>query len=195
MSRATNQRRVPAWRNIHRQERRDQHEAGSMSTGHHERPHGQTAKPVCIPMRTGVRWRPRIRVVAQAMAGPHQGGITQSGRQVRGCLVNTGTSVPVKTIVAALFPVCAAGVAAQDSKPIHYTCADGTTLQAIFSPPSLSSGTIKLIFAGSSTQMTLPQAVSADGGRYTDGDVEFWIKGQEATLTRAGASTACRTRD
>ncbi|WP_114188474.1 MliC family protein [Microvirga aerophila] len=40
---------------------------------------------------------------------------------------------------------------------------------------------------------TLPQAISADGGRYTQGDVEFWIKGDGATLTRAGKSTTCRT--
>ncbi|MEZ0167488.1 MliC family protein [Microvirga sp. TS319] len=56
-------------------------------------------------------------------------------------------------------------------------------------------GSVKLVYAGSSTEMTLPQALSADGARYTQGDVEFWIKGKEATLTRAGKSTTCRTGD
>jgi len=56
-------------------------------------------------------------------------------------------------------------------------------------------GSVKLVFAGSSTEMTLPQALSADGGRYTEGDIEFWIKGKRATLTRAGKSTTCRTGD
>ncbi|MBO1909496.1 MliC family protein, partial [Microvirga sp. 3-52] len=43
-----------------------------------------------------------------------------------------------------------------------------------------------LVYAGSSTETTLPQALSGDGGRYMQGDVEFWIKGEGATLTRAG---------
>jgi membrane-bound inhibitor of C-type lysozyme len=94
----------------------------------------------------------------------------------------------------ALFLVGAAsGAVAQDPKPVHYTCADGTKLQAIFSPPSTSLGSVKLVNAGSSTETILPQAISADGGRYMQGDVEFWIKGEGATLTRAGKSTTCRT--
>ena len=82
-----------------------------------------------------------------------------------------------------------------DRPPVHYTCADGTKLQATFSPLSTLMGSVKLVFAGSSTEMTLPQALSADGGRYTEGDIEFWIKGKGATLTRAGKSTTCRTGD
>jgi membrane-bound inhibitor of C-type lysozyme len=85
------------------------------------------------------------------------------------------------------------GAVAQDPKPVHYTCADGTKLQAMFSPPSTSLGSVKLVYAGSSTETTLPQAISADGGRYRQGNVEFWIKGNGATLTRAGKSTTCRT--
>jgi membrane-bound inhibitor of C-type lysozyme len=54
-------------------------------------------------------------------------------------------------------------------------------------------GSIKLVYAGSSTETTLPQALSADGGRYMRDDVEFWIKEEGATLTRAGKSTTCRT--
>jgi membrane-bound inhibitor of C-type lysozyme len=87
----------------------------------------------------------------------------------------------------------AAGAAAQEAKPVHYTCADGTRLQAMFSPPSTPMGSVKLVFAGSSTETRLPQAVSADGGRYTHGDVEFWVKGNGATLTRAGKATTCQT--
>jgi membrane-bound inhibitor of C-type lysozyme len=40
----------------------------------------------------------------------------------------------------------------------------------------------------------LPQALSADGGRYADGDMEFWIKGKTARLTRAGVATDCATK-
>ena len=101
-----------------------------------------------------------------------------------------------RTIMTALYLVGAAtGAVAQDRTPVHYTCADGTKLQATFSPPSTSMGSVKLVYAGSSTEMTLPQALSADGGRYTEGDIEFWIKGKGATLTRAGKSTICQTSD
>lgn len=127
------------------------------------------------------------------MAGPHQCRVTQSGRQMKDHLVTMGTPVPAKTIWTALFLMSAAGAAAQVPGPVCYACADGTMLQATFSPPSASLGSVKLVYAGSSTQTILPQAVSADGGRYTQGDVEFWIKGQGATLTRAGQSTTCRT--
>jgi membrane-bound inhibitor of C-type lysozyme len=89
----------------------------------------------------------------------------------------------------------AAGAVAKDRTHVHYTCADGTKLQVTFSPPSTSTGSVRLVYAGSATEMTLPQALSADGGRYTQGDIEFWIKGNGATLTRAGKSTTCRTGD
>jgi membrane-bound inhibitor of C-type lysozyme len=109
--------------------------------------------------------------------------------------VNCTSPALGRTIMTALSLVGAAtGAMAQDRTPVHYTCADGTKLHATFSPPSTSMGAVKLVYAGSPTGMTLPQALSADGGRYTQGDVEFWIKGKGATLTRAGKSTTCRTR-
>jgi len=129
------------------------------------------------------------------MAGPHQCSLAEGGRQVRDCLVNSATPVLGWAILAALFLLGAAGAVAQDPKPVHYTCADGTKLRATFSPPSTSIGSVKLVYAGSSTETTLPQALSADGGRYMQGDVEFWIKGNGATLTRPGKSTACRAGD
>jgi membrane-bound inhibitor of C-type lysozyme len=121
-----------------------------------------------------------------------------NGRRSKGRddLVNCPSLALGRTIMTALCLVGAAtGAVAQDRTPVHYTCAGGTKLQATFSPPSTSTGSVKLVYAGSSTEMTLPQALSADGGRYTQGDVEFWIKGKGATLTRAGKSTTCRTGD
>jgi membrane-bound inhibitor of C-type lysozyme len=106
--------------------------------------------------------------------------------------MHCATSIVSRVIVIPLFLVSAAGAAAQAPQLVHYTCLDGTKLQATFSAPSTSVGSIKLVYAGSSTETTLPQAHSADGGRYTRGDVEFWIKGNGATLTRAGKSTTCR---
>ncbi|MXQ10859.1 hypothetical protein GR328_05225 [Microvirga makkahensis] len=109
--------------------------------------------------------------------------------------MNRGAPVLAKAIWVAAIAVNGPGAIAQDAKPVHYTCTDGTRLQARFSPPSSSLGTVKLAIDGSSTQTILTQTISADGGRYTQGDITFWIKGHEATLTRAGQSTICRTGD
>lgn len=74
-----------------------------------------------------------------------------------------------------------------------YRCADGTSLRAVFSAPG-PVGSVRLTFAGNKQAVTLPQVLSADGGRYAEGNMEFWIKGNTARLTRAGAETQCRTR-
>ena len=127
------------------------------------------------------------------MAGPRQCGLAEGSWQVRGYLVHRAPLVLGTAIWIALFLVGATGADAQEPRSVHYTCVDGTRLQATFSPASTSMGSVRLVYAGSSTETTLPQALSADGGRYTQGDVEFWIKGKGATLTRAGKSTTCRT--
>jgi membrane-bound inhibitor of C-type lysozyme len=126
------------------------------------------------------------------MAGPHQCSPAESGWQVRAFRMNP--PVGGKTMLTALLLLCgSAGAVARDAKPVSYTCLDGTSLQAVFSPAGSSMGSVKLFYAEPSSVTTLPQAISADGGRYTLGDVEFWIKGNGATLTRAGKSTTCKT--
>jgi membrane-bound inhibitor of C-type lysozyme len=72
-------------------------------------------------------------------------------------------------------------------------CADGTRARAVFSDPG-PAGAVRLTFAGKAGAVALPQAPSADGGRYADGTMEFWIKGKTARLTRAGVTTDCTTR-
>jgi membrane-bound inhibitor of C-type lysozyme len=74
-----------------------------------------------------------------------------------------------------------------------YRCENGTVVRAAFSAPG-PTDSVRLTFAGRARPVTLPQVLSADGGRYADGAVEFWIKGNAARLTRAGAPTYCRTR-
>jgi membrane-bound inhibitor of C-type lysozyme len=86
--------------------------------------------------------------------------------------------------LAAFAPVAAA----QESA--HYVCADNTALTATF---QTSPGSAVLVFAGSDEKTTLPQVMSADGGRYATGDVEFWIKGRDATLTRGDSKTTCKS--
>ncbi len=75
----------------------------------------------------------------------------------------------------------------------RYACNGGTELKATFSPPSLKTGNVALTFSDG-RKIVLPQAMSADGGRYARGDVEFWIKGRDATLTRDGHAETCSTR-
>lgn len=77
---------------------------------------------------------------------------------------------------------------------VNYTCSGGTRLTAAFSPAEAGLGNVVLVIAGSNTKLTLPQVKSADGGRYANGDVEFWIRGRDATLTRAGRSETCQSK-
>jgi membrane-bound inhibitor of C-type lysozyme len=75
----------------------------------------------------------------------------------------------------------------------HYTCSDGSKLTANFSPPGRAKGSVALTF-GAGRKLKLPQVLSADGGRYADADIEFWIKGQSATLTMKGVKETCSTQ-
>lgn len=75
----------------------------------------------------------------------------------------------------------------------RYACSGGTKLIARFSPPDAETGSVALTFETGET-LSLPQAISADGGRYADKGVEFWIKGTKATLTRNGGSETCSTK-
>jgi membrane-bound inhibitor of C-type lysozyme len=64
---------------------------------------------------------------------------------------------------------------------------------ADFPPPDAIKGVAKLSF-GMGRELTLPQVLSADGGRYANGDIEFWIKGRSATLTMNGVKETCVTQ-
>ena len=70
----------------------------------------------------------------------------------------------------------------------HYTCSDGSKLSAKFSPPNTAKGGVALTF-GTGRVLKLPQVMSTNGGRYAD--IEFWIKGQSATLTMKGVKETC----
>jgi len=91
---------------------------------------------------------------------------------------------------SALLALCGISHAAKAS----YTCSGGTKLTAVFSGPPTALGSVTLSIAGTRGAITLPQVMSADGGRYADGGTEFWIKGKNATFRRMGASETCRSR-
>jgi membrane-bound inhibitor of C-type lysozyme len=92
---------------------------------------------------------------------------------------------------AAALAIVACGRA--DATEAHYDCSSGTKLTAEFSPPDAVTGRVALTFA-TGQKITLPQVMSADGGRYADDGTEFWIKGRDATLTRLGSRETCTTR-
>jgi membrane-bound inhibitor of C-type lysozyme len=91
-----------------------------------------------------------------------------------------------------LLVVATGSVGSAKAAEIRYVCDDRRTLAVAFTAPASGPGSARLSFPDA-PDLTLPQIVSADGERYADGDTEFWIKGQAATLTRSGAATACRT--
>jgi membrane-bound inhibitor of C-type lysozyme len=92
----------------------------------------------------------------------------------------------------AVLAVGAPACAAEAHYEAHYTCSGGGKLTAKFSPPGSPKGEVALTF-GTGRELTLPQVLSADGGRYANGDIEFWIKGRSATLTMNGVKETCTT--
>jgi membrane-bound inhibitor of C-type lysozyme len=71
-----------------------------------------------------------------------------------------------------------------------YVCDDGTPLSVVFFPKEKN---LRMQMAGKS--YSLPQRLSADGGRYAKGGVSFWVKGQQATLKRRKVKpTICRAQ-
>lgn len=86
-----------------------------------------------------------------------------------------------------------AATASAQAASANYTCSGGEKLTALFSPPDANGGRVKLTF-GDGAVLVLPQQVSADGGRYAGGGVEFWIKGQGATLQRGAKVENCKTK-
>src|SRR5262245_23268017 len=82
---------------------------------------------------------------------------------------------------------------AANAAEARYRCKDGSSIVATFTNVAGGAGAVALAF-GAGEHINLPQVLSADGGRYADKDIEFWIKGNGATLTRGGKSTTCTTR-
>ena len=76
---------------------------------------------------------------------------------------------------------------------MRYTSSDGSKLTANFSPARRQQGPGEAIF-GTGRELALPQVLSANGGRFADADIEFWIKGQSAALRMMGVKETCSTR-
>jgi membrane-bound inhibitor of C-type lysozyme len=78
------------------------------------------------------------------------------------------------------------------AQSVNYVCSDGIRLTATFSTPGPTPGSVILVIDGVDANLTLPQVKSADGGRYANDGVEFWIRGRDATFTRGGTKATCR---
>jgi membrane-bound inhibitor of C-type lysozyme len=74
-----------------------------------------------------------------------------------------------------------------------YRCDDRSTIAAILQTKG-STGLVRLTLTPQGKNLVLPQVLSADGGRYANDDVEFWIKGRTARFTRAGDTTECEVQ-
>lgn len=115
---------------------------------------------------------------------------------------NRSPLLPRSANFSAIFSkrACLAGAAAilaftcqAHATEARYACSGGAKVTARFSPPGTETGSVAVTFDTGET-ITLPQAMSADGGRYADKGVEFWIKGKNATLTRNDDSETCSTK-
>lgn len=93
-------------------------------------------------------------------------------------------------VAAVAFLAGAAGVARAESIVANYSCDNGTRFKATFTPPGAGDGDVRLAFADG-RKITLPQVISADGGRYAAGETEFWIKGLGGQLTTGRTMTNC----
>jgi membrane-bound inhibitor of C-type lysozyme len=92
--------------------------------------------------------------------------------------------------VAIFFVVMLAAMPSRAQIFASYLCDDGTQVSAAFFPKEKN---MRMQMAGRS--YSLPQRLSADGGRYAKGRVSFWIKGQQATLKRPRVkATICRAQ-
>lgn len=98
-----------------------------------------------------------------------------------------------KLIPALATILLATAAGAAQAATASYQCSGGTRLTANFSPPGANNSHV-VINSSDDGKVTLPQQLSADGGRYANGRMEFWIKGNSATLTRDGRSETCHTR-
>jgi membrane-bound inhibitor of C-type lysozyme len=84
-----------------------------------------------------------------------------------------------------------------------YTCDDGKTIDATYmnATTSTTTGNSVMVVLSDGRQMTLPQTISADGARYSNGNPQipdgqpgaetfvFWSKGNGAFVTEDGTTT------
>ena len=71
----------------------------------------------------------------------------------------------------------------------HYECTDGAHFEVAFYPETKAAF---LQLDGKSIR--LPQSVSVTGTRYRKDGITVWVKGERATLRRAGKRIECKVQ-
>ena len=78
---------------------------------------------------------------------------------------------------------------AQAQTYLHYECAGGASFDMALLPDD------KAVFVQlDGKSLRLPQFVSVTGTRYRKDGITVWIKGERATLRRAGKRLECKVR-
>ena len=91
-------------------------------------------------------------------------------------------------IFAALVLIVAVAPA-QGQNYVRYNCAGGTEFEAAF-----FAGTRAAFLQVDGKSLNLPKRIAASGTRYAKDGVTFWVKGQRATLKRAGKTIECSAK-
>ena len=81
----------------------------------------------------------------------------------------------------------APGMAAQAQSYVHYECEGGTNFEL-----ALFEGTKAAFLQVDGKSIRLPQSVSITGTRYRKDGITVWVKGERATLRRAGKRIECK---
>lgn len=97
-----------------------------------------------------------------------------------------------RALVAAALTSALAGCASVAQPPAapRLVCEDGSRLAVSF-----DAATDRAVLVTGDSRHPLARLPSGSGARYGDGDMELWIKGDEAMLTRERAHVACRFED
>jgi membrane-bound inhibitor of C-type lysozyme len=98
---------------------------------------------------------------------------------------------PLQTfrLILAALVLLGAVPAAQAQQYFHYTCASGATFELALFPDTKAAF---LQIDGKSIR--LPRFASVTGTRYRARGITVWIKGNRATLRRAGKRVECRAQ-
>jgi membrane-bound inhibitor of C-type lysozyme len=145
---------------------------------------------------------PRARALPRRLLRPlshlNRPNLQREWRNTSNFFAKMGFGTPVMARFAKRFALLSAVALIPFAGPAgateaHYTCSGGGKLSANFSPPDAAKGEVKLTF-DTGRELRLPEVLSADGGRYANAGIEFWIKGKTATLTMSGVKETCSTQ-
>jgi membrane-bound inhibitor of C-type lysozyme len=92
-----------------------------------------------------------------------------------------------KALALAILATAAPVAPAQAQKFFHYDCEGGAHFELMTDR--------KAVFVQlDGKALRIPRFVSITGTRYRRGDITIWIKGERATLRRAGKRIECKVR-